>query len=116
MELYYLVIIVGVPLAVAGLVTFMKKRKISAMMKERKQSYIELAESWKDSDVVEFNPTDLITEEVFLDMIGDLKLNFIETLPYCNPWMICPDLQSSCHPQISHFPQFRSSEKKGYKQ
>jgi hypothetical protein len=71
MELSYLAAIVGVPITIGVLLTFMKRLKIASMMREKKAWLIELADSWRECDVVEYDPCDVVTEEVFQDMIGD---------------------------------------------
>ena len=75
MEYSYLAGIVGVPLAIAGILALIKTLKTRSMMRAKKQWLTELADSWTESSVVEFNPADVVTEEIFQDMIGDNLLS-----------------------------------------
>lgn len=73
MELSYIVgLIVGVPLAIAGVLGFLKKLKINGMMRDKKRALLELADSWPDTPIREFDPTEVLTDEVFKDLQGFL--------------------------------------------
>ena len=71
MELKVVAPLVGLPIAVVVFITLLKKRKVSLMMSKKKRELLEQADSWVDLAVVRFDPTKLITEEVFQDMAGE---------------------------------------------
>ena len=77
MEVNVLALLVGIPLAAVVIITLLKKRKVSVMMREKKQYLMDLADSWQDSAVVQFNPTTLITEDVYQDLIDRLRKRVI---------------------------------------
>ncbi|KAL5261174.1 hypothetical protein ACHWQZ_G007023 [Mnemiopsis leidyi] len=73
MELKVVAPLVGLPIAVVLFITLLKKRRVSLMMSKKKRELLEQADSWVDSAVVRFDPTKLITEEVFQDMADRLR-------------------------------------------